>query len=140
MKTINDICPARDDAQRHVYENGRCVFCLAPSDNVLILKGEIHSIHCPAYTTDALLKRGHVPGQCTCKGKTKEVQSSTSNNNVTFLLGCGTDYKVTGSKEAIEFLNKMLFELRYKKSYEQHLDELKNDSLDEIEPEHGDKE
>lgn len=25
-----DICPSRDDAQPHIYENGRCVLCLAP--------------------------------------------------------------------------------------------------------------
>ena len=23
----DDICPSRDDAQKHIYENGICVFC-----------------------------------------------------------------------------------------------------------------
>lgn len=28
---------------------------------------EIHSINCPAYTSEAYKKRGHIPGDCTCK-------------------------------------------------------------------------
>jgi hypothetical protein len=27
---MSDICPSRDDAQRHIVERGRCVLCLAP--------------------------------------------------------------------------------------------------------------
>jgi hypothetical protein len=23
-----DLCPSRDDAQRHIFENGVCVFCM----------------------------------------------------------------------------------------------------------------
>lgn len=40
-----------------------------PTDAQLAAK-QIHSIHCPAYTTEAYKKRGHVPGQCTCKTST----------------------------------------------------------------------
>ena len=40
--TAHDICPSRDDAQRHIYTNGRCEFCLTPyplsvGDNVQVL-------------------------------------------------------------------------------------------------------
>jgi hypothetical protein len=34
METV-DICPSRDDAQRHVYENGYCVFCLTKAEVTL---------------------------------------------------------------------------------------------------------
>jgi hypothetical protein len=28
QNVYRDICPSRDDAQRHIYEHGVCVFCL----------------------------------------------------------------------------------------------------------------
>ena len=29
QNVYRDICPSRDDAQRHIYENGVCVFCFS---------------------------------------------------------------------------------------------------------------
>lgn len=29
---MRDICPSRDDAQPHIYENGYCALCQAPLD------------------------------------------------------------------------------------------------------------
>lgn len=28
-QNVYRVCPSRDDAQRHIYENGVCVFCHA---------------------------------------------------------------------------------------------------------------
>ncbi len=67
---------------------------------------------------------------------TDNVHASTG--QVKMLLGCGTDYSVTGTKEDIDFLQKILFELRYEKPYEQYLAEQKENNLNEVEPEHGD--